>query len=305
MDNMYPPADGDPQNLNQTQQLGPTAGPGRPGDPGGPGRPGHGGSEPPVPRHHSRSLRWGAGVALAALLAGGGAVAASHLTGGSTPVSLASNSASTAARPTGQAAQLNKMLNSAASPNAASAAGAFGSPPAAGTTSSPPAAGTTGSPSASRAARPAARGAARIGRIARCRRVVVRLWVTGHPRAARAVARACHLIGWVHPLGGMYGQFTFRTKSGIRTIAYERGTVQSDSGGSVVVRAADGTTETWSLTSDTIVRQDGRRTTDSALSQGEQVFVAGPVVGGAHDIRLAVIRPSLSGSAAGSSASGS
>jgi len=285
MDNMYQPAGGDPQDFNQTQQLGPMGGHGGPNGPfdpagpGGPGLPWHGGSEPPLPRRRSRSLRWGAGIALVALLAGGGALAVNGLNGSSAPASLASNSAATtAAGPTGQAAQLNAILSSATSPAAASAAGTFGS---------------------------ATAGPARAGGALRCRRVITRLRVTGHPRAAHAVARRCRRIGRVRLLGGMYGQFTFRTKSGVRTIAYERGTVQSDSGSSVVVRAADGTTETWSVTSKTVVRQDRRKTTTSALSAGEQVFVAGPVISGTHDIRLAVIRPAMPGSASGNSASGS
>jgi hypothetical protein len=309
MDNMYQPA-GDPQDLNQTQQLPPVGGqagpgapgrpdgpgfpagpggpngpgehgfPGGPGFPEGPGFPGNGGSVPRAPRHR-RSLRWGAGIALAALLFGGGAVVASGLTGSSAPV-LTSNAASAgAAAPTGQAAQLNAILSSATSPGAASAAAAFGS------------------------ASPGTARAGRAGRAVRCRRLRARLHATGHPRAAHAVVRACRRIGRVRLLGGMYGQFTFRTKSGVRTIAYERGTVQSDSGNSVVVRAADGTTETWSLTSKTVVRQNRSKTTSSALSAGQQVFVAGPVISGAHDIRLAVIRPATAGSASGNPASGS
>jgi hypothetical protein len=275
MDNMYQPA-GDPQDLDQTQQLSPMGGPGEPGGPGGPSGPGNGGSVPTAPRHR-RSLRWGAGAALAALLFGGGVVA-SGLTGNSSPV-LGSNTASAgAAAPTGQAAQLNAILSSATSPGAASAAAAFGS---------------------------ASPGAARTARAIRCRRVRARLRATGHPRAAHAVARACHRIGRVRLLGGMYGQFTFRTRSGVRTIAYERGAVQSDSGNSVVVRAADGTTETWNMTSKTVVRENHGKTTSSALSAGQQVFVAGPVVSGAHDIRLAVIRPATAGSASGNPASGS
>ncbi len=329
MDNMYQPA-GDPQDLDQTQQLPPmggTAGPGDPGFPagaggpdgpdgpgghgfpggpgahgspgapgahgfpggpgghgfpggpgfsGGSGFPGNGGSVPAAPRHR-RALRWGAGAALATLLFGGGVVA-SGLTGSSSPV-LSSNAASAgAAAPTGQAAQLNAILSSATSPGAASAAAAFGS---------------------------ASPGTARTARAVRCRRVRARLRATGHLRAAHAVARACHRIGRVRLLGGMYGQFTFRTRSGVRTIAYERGAVQSDSGNSVVVRAADGTTETWNLTSKTVVRQNHGKTTSSALSAGQQAFVAGPVVSGAHDIRLAVIRPVTAGSASGNPASGS
>jgi hypothetical protein len=53
-----------------------------------------------------------------------------------------------------------------------------------------------------------------------------------------------------------------------------------------------------------VVRQDGSKTTGSALSAGQQVFVAGPVVSGAHDIRLAVIRPGAPGSPSGTSPAG-
>ena len=201
-------------------------------------------------------------------------MAAGNLGGSSAPAALASSAAPAAAGPAGQAAQLNAMLSSAASPDAASAAAAFGA-----------------------AARPAARAA-------RCRQVAARLWAAGRPHAARAALRACRRIGRIRLVGGMYGQFTFRTKAGVRTIAYERGTVQSASGGSVIVRAADGTTETWSLTSKTVVRQHGSKTTGSALSAGQLVFVAGPVVSGAHDIRLAVIRPGTPGSPSGTSPSG-
>lgn len=95
----------------------------------------------------------------------------------------------------------------------------------------------------------------------------------------------------------MYGQFTFRTAASIRTIAYERGTVVSDDGSAVVVRAADGTTETWQLVSDTVVRRDGSTTGPGALAAGQRVFVAGPVVSGVHDVRLAVIRPAAPGNA--------
>ena len=91
-------------------------------------------------------------------------------------------------------------------------------------------------------------------------------------------------------LGGMDGQFTFETKNGPKTLAFERGTIQSVSGQDVVVKAKDGTTWNWTLVSDSVVRQDGTKTTSSALSAGELVFVGGPVVRGSHDARLIVIR---------------
>jgi hypothetical protein len=91
-------------------------------------------------------------------------------------------------------------------------------------------------------------------------------------------------------LGGVDGQFTFETKAGPKTLAFERGTIASVSGGDVVVRAKDGATWSWTLVSDSIVRQDGSKTTSGALSAGESVFVGGPVVKGSHNARLIVIR---------------
>ena len=173
-------------------------------------------------------------------------------------------------RPAGQAAQLNAMLSSAASPDAASAAAAFGA-------AARP--GRPGPPGAGRSARPAPRHRTSPGRARR----------PPGPAAASG-GSACS--------AGCTASSPSGPRSGVRTIAYERGTVQSASGSSVVVRAADGTTETWNLTSKTVVRQNhGSKTTSSALSAGQQVFVAGPVVSGAHDIRLAVIRPVTAGSA--------
>jgi hypothetical protein len=103
-------------------------------------------------------------------------------------------------------------------------------------------------------------------------------------------------------LGGMYGSFTYRTKAaGDRTLAYERGTIKSVAGGDVVVQAADGTTMTWLLESNTVVRDHGKSTV-SALADGQLVFVGGPVASGAKDARLIVIR-SGSGKAPGSAMS--
>jgi hypothetical protein len=90
-------------------------------------------------------------------------------------------------------------------------------------------------------------------------------------------------------LGGIDGQFTFETKKGPRTIAFERGTITSVAGGDVVVKAKDGTTWSWQLVSDSVVRESGKKTTTSALSAGETVFVGGPVLSGTHDARLIVI----------------
>ena len=145
----------------------------------------------------------------------------------------------------------------------------------------------------------------------------------GHRAVARADLRKAGVrcLGWrrrlarVALLRGIDGQFTFRAKNGdVRTLAFERGTVQSVSSSDIVVRAADGTTWTWDLVSNSVVRESGKKTSTSALSAGEPVWVGGPVVSGAKDARLVVIRPPSAPSSSspapapspsGSSASGS
>ena len=89
----------------------------------------------------------------------------------------------------------------------------------------------------------------------------------------------------------MHGQFTFRTGHGIRTLAYERGVIESAASTGVTVRAADGTTWTWDLVAGTVIRENGARAGPRALSGGEQVFVGGPVGASVKDARLIVIRP--------------
>jgi hypothetical protein len=116
------------------------------------------------------------------------------------------------------------------------------------------------------------------------------------PRIRRALAR-------LRALGGVHGEFTFHNSTGFHTLAFERGTIQSVSSSELVVFAPDGTTWTWLIVSDTVVRQNGSKTTTSALAQGQTVFVGGPVIGGAKDIRLIVIRPRSSGSGSSSSSS--
>jgi hypothetical protein len=104
-------------------------------------------------------------------------------------------------------------------------------------------------------------------------------------------------------LGGIDGQFTFETKTGPKTLAFERGTIQSVSGQDVVVRAKDGTTWNWTLVGDSVVRQDGSKTTSSALSAGQLVFVGGPVVRGTHDARLIVVRDAQKSAGSGTTPS--
>ena len=104
-------------------------------------------------------------------------------------------------------------------------------------------------------------------------------------------ARVRWALGRLRHLGGVDGTVTFRNKTGFHTISFQRGTIQSVGGGDVVVKSADGTTWTWHIVSDTVVRKNGAKTTTSALSSGETVFAGGPLVNGTRDARLIVIRP--------------
>jgi hypothetical protein len=112
--------------------------------------------------------------------------------------------------------------------------------------------------------------------------------VAGVPAGAKARGRVP--LNRLRALGGMYGEFTFRTKAGDRTLAFERGTISSVSGSEVVVRAPDGTSLTWILVSDTVIRDKGTKATIQALTAGELVFAGGQVTDGARDARLIVIR---------------
>ena len=116
-------------------------------------------------------------------------------------------------------------------------------------------------------------------------------------------ARVRWALGRLRRLGGVDGEITFHNKTGFHTLAFERGTIQSVSGSDVVIKAADGTTWTWQIVSDTVVRKNGAKTTTSALSAGETVFAGGPVVSGAKDARLIVIRAAGSSGSSGPSGS--
>ena len=294
MNNMHEPPSGDPQESWPTQEIGPSAGQpgswgqssdqpghgpgqgwgqgprlvgpgegwGQPAQPGalgglaglgGPAGPGGPAAPPPRPaklRRHGTAAWWGAGLALIVLLAGGGAAAA-ELTSSSSPAPTAL---------TGQAAQLNTLLNSSSSNGSGTSLSS--------TTSS-----STGTHP--------------------CLKRAKKLKAAGHPLAARAVLRLCgHALRRLRLLGGMHGQFTFETKSGPRTIAYERGVIESVSGSNIVVQAKDGTTWTWVLGSSTTIRQGGQKSTSSTLSDGEQVFAGGSVISGGYDAKLIVVKPS-------------
>jgi hypothetical protein len=109
--------------------------------------------------------------------------------------------------------------------------------------------------------------------------------------AAATRAHARHIARALRRLRGVHGEFTVRKPGGgFREIAFERGTVVSASSTSVVVHAADGTTWTWTITSDTAVRKDRATSSASSLSAGDLVFAAGTESGSVRDALLVIAR---------------
>jgi hypothetical protein len=142
-----------------------------------------------------------------------------------------------------------------------------------------------------------------IAELHKCLSAARKLASHGHYAAARAELRACvrkHHLGGLLLLrrlllvGGEYGQITYKTKLGSKTVGFERGLIQTVSSGSVVVDAADGTAFTWHLVSKTAVVRVKNHTikpvSATALATGQRVFVVGAVVGGTDFARLIIIR---------------
>ena len=299
MDNNYRPPGGDPGDHQPTEQFWPGQGTppgGGQGTPAGSQDPARGfpGQQQPglqahIAKDRRKALRWTAGIALAAVLVGGGVIAGVSLasptlstapTASAGTASTGTASTGSAAAPAGQAALLNTALNAAADPNAAATT-------------------TTGAASSGAAAGPAGAGLA-AGPCARAVRAARLARLEGRPLAARRAAAVAvircrfirHRIIRFFLLRGIEGQFTFRSRTGtIRTLAYERGVIESVSSGSIVVKGDDGTTSTWDLVSNTVVREPGRVVSESALGDGEQVWVGGPVVNGTKDARLIFVNP--------------
>ena len=300
MSDVHGQPDADPAGDQPTQQFwagpdAPTAIPGWGSQPGmaGPPGPGHTGLPAPSPRKHHKAIRWTAGLLAAALLAGGGTIAGMRLAAHSSPGTssgVATGPASTAS----QGALLNETLSGASSPGSltmgTSLTGTGASPGGA-------AAGAAGTAPACARARHVSRVARRAGLPRLSRRIGTG---AAHCRRVRRRVFAFFL------LRGVDGQFTIQTKKGIKTLAFERGVIQSVTAGkSITVKASDGTTWTWDLVSTTVVRDRQGKLGQSALTSGTPVWVGGPVVQGTKDARLIVVRPPQPASVPPSSTSSS
>jgi hypothetical protein len=124
-----------------------------------------------------------------------------------------------------------------------------------------------------------------------CHRRAAGLGRSGHPAGGPRVPAICS-----HPLlriaagGGIHGEVTFAGKTGSRTLAFERGTVQSVNGSVMTVKAADNTSWAWHIVAGTIIRESGHQAAKGSLAVGDHVLVAGQVATGTKDARLIRIR---------------
>jgi hypothetical protein len=302
MSNEYGQPDADPAGNQPTQQFWagpdvPTAMPAWGSQPGAAGPPGPGHPAPGQAEHlwkdHRKALHWTAGLLAAVLLAGGGTIAGMRLAAHSSP-GTSSGAAAGQVGPAQQGALLNETLSDASSPGALTMGAAL-----------------TGGKGAS-AGGAAAGTAAKAPACARARHVSRVARRAGLPRVSRRIgigAARCRLIRRrvfaFFLLRGVDGQFTIQTKKGIKTLAYERGVIQSVTAGkSITVKASDGTTWTWDQVSTTIIRDRQGKIGQSALTSGTPVWVGGPVVQGTKDARLIVVRPPQPASMSPSSTSG-
>jgi hypothetical protein len=259
---------------------------------------------PGTGRLASRKVRWAAGVGLAAVLVGGGAFAGASLAAGDSPARHVSsvNAGGRGGAMWRRGAVLAASLGRPGQAALGAALGIPGSPRAMGPAIWAGGAGPAGKPHglAGLGGVGARLGTARaFGWLRRCIATARHLRAAGHVWAARARLRACLRLYLrmrfrmrlrLLLLGGLHGQITFRTREGIRTIAFERGVIQSVSATAVVVRSADGTTMTWHLIGRTVIVHAGHRFGVAALKAGARVLAVGRVVSGADDARLILIR---------------
>jgi hypothetical protein len=121
-----------------------------------------------------------------------------------------------------------------------------------------------------------------------------------------AAKGSCHVrrLRLLREIHGMYGQIAYNTSSGTKTLAFERGTIQSVSNGQLIVKAKNGTTWTWTVASGSVIKQNSKAASSSALFNGDRVFVAGWESGSAKDARVVLIHTGRSSSGSGTSSSG-
>ena len=130
--------------------------------------------------------------------------------------------------------------------------------------------------------------AAELARVRHCFRVADALRRSHHPRLARATFRRCETM-LRRDFRGLYGEVTYKTRTGSATLGYEQGRVTAISGAAVTVRAANSTAITWTTAGNTVLTRYAHWVPVTRLAVGQRVFVIGPVISGVSDARLIMI----------------
>jgi hypothetical protein len=85
-----------------------------------------------------------------------------------------------------------------------------------------------------------------------------------------------------------HGEATVRTKTGAEVVDLQRGTVTAATPTSVTVRSQDGYTATYTVTSTSRIRRDGRASSISAVAVADRVVLVAAKQGSADNVlRLA------------------
>lgn len=132
--------------------------------------------------------------------------------------------------------------------------------------------------------------------------------------SAKASVKGSHATRCLHAkmrrIPGLYGDIAFHTGTGTETLAFQRGLILSNHGGTLTVESQNGTTWSWQSGDSSRIKESGNKASASDLKSGARVFVAGEQSGSTRNAQLVVVRPaqkkksSSNGSSAKKSSSG-
>ena len=87
----------------------------------------------------------------------------------------------------------------------------------------------------------------------------------------------------------LHGETVVQTKDGVKTVAFQRGTVTAISTTSVTVKSTDGFSQTWTIGDKLHVIQHRKTVQPSDVKQGAEIGIAGPKENGTATARLIVL----------------
>jgi hypothetical protein len=87
----------------------------------------------------------------------------------------------------------------------------------------------------------------------------------------------------------LHGESVVQTKDGVKTVAFQRGTVTAISTTSVTVKSTDGFTQSWTIGDKLDVVQHRKTVQPSEVKAGAEIGIAGPKENGTPTARLIVL----------------